>query len=580
MVEAVTGKIEAPILNSNFSELDSKLESVNAGPGGYFETLEQLKVAYPQGSDRFFVVKDSGVSYTYWWKNGAWNKGDVFQPQSISDGGVTRVKIADEAVSRSKTIFYKKTPGNLIDIDNCVVGGYYSGVNGKWSLDPTLKTTEFIKVTAGQRIVRDFFTHIAFFNLSKTFISGITDISVKSFIIPNGVSLMTVAMNVNGLHDEGVYIVSDAEFYERPKKQLVKYSDDKLILTPENISNEQILNKESALFIEQNATANLFNINDENLQKNQVITMSGVWSATADYSTSGFIECKPGDVFEMPSAASFYLFSASKAFIQTVAASNKKITIPDNTDIKYVRFAILNSLIESAVITKNQDMPSNFVPFKEFILDKEIKVRASSIVGDVVFKKKYLHIFGDSITTRDYASEPYWDVINKSSNSLSITVNPRSGSRIAIKEDRTDSLIERYKTIPDGKDAVVVFMGTNDAADNTPIGTLNDGSETTLKGALSLIIDYWQSNYPKTRIGFITPIRRGNVNDVKMKTYSEAIIEVLESNGVPYFNGLELGGLNPYNSSVKTNLMPDGIHPNNDGHLYLLPRLTSFLEML
>lgn len=554
------------------------------GPRDVFYSIIALKTKYPNGEQGTFLVFDSSFpdgAHSFIWNGTTWVDLGPYQATEIADGSVSRHKIASQAVNRLKTIMYTRLPGNLIDTDNCTPGGYYSGIDGRWSLDPTLKTTEFIEVTSGQIIIRDFYTHVAFFDSSKLFVSGIVDQNIKVFTVPNNASYMTVAMNINGLHDEGVYKITDTLFYERVKKQVVTYEDKKLTVSSVNFDMRQVVKKENAIFIKQSSTVNLFNKNDDNFQSNQVLTMGGAWSATADYSTSGFIPAKSGDVFDLPGPTSWYLFSASKLHIQTIAANGTHVTVPNNSDIAYARFAIQNTVIDKAMIIKNGTMPTSYVPFVEYSLDPNIKVNVSSLVNDVSpILKKLLHLFGDSISTRDYASMPFWAVINDISDLLSISVNPRSGSRIAKREDRADSLIERYQSLPAGKDVVLVFMGTNDAANNTPIGSIDDGLETTLKGALTIIINYWETTFPKTRIGFITPIRRGNVADTKLRTYTDAIVDVLEARGVPYFDGLKEGGLNPRNGIVKAQLMPDGIHPNNDGHLYLVPRLIDFMTKL
>ncbi len=97
MVQAVTGKIEASVLNKNFSELDSKVENVSGGPGDTLTSKAELDIKYPKGADFPVVVleSDGKTGYMYTWNpdTKSWKKGALYQERGISDGEIMPAKL-------------------------------------------------------------------------------------------------------------------------------------------------------------------------------------------------------------------------------------------------------------------------------------------------------------------------------------------------------------------------------------------------------------------------------------------------------------------------------------------------------
>lgn len=95
-LKPVKGKIESQELNDNFSYLDSTIRNIDKGsPKGVFDTIQELKDAYPDGNNDIYVVGDSW----YYWGGHDWGKGGVYQAHGI----------ANESVSPDKTTFFKTT---------------------------------------------------------------------------------------------------------------------------------------------------------------------------------------------------------------------------------------------------------------------------------------------------------------------------------------------------------------------------------------------------------------------------------------------------------------------------------------
>lgn len=131
----------------------------------------------------------------------------------------------------------------------------------------------------------------------------------------------------------------------------------------------------------------------------------------------------------------------------------------------------------------------------------------------------------------------------------------------------------RAQLMPKDADMVVVFGGTNDYGHDNG-GELGDALSNdiyTFNGALNNLIKQLKKDYQLSKIVFLTPLHRVNenicVNNTGniLKDYSNAIIEATKRHNVyliDLFNELEL---DPYDQ----NLVPDGLHPNDNGHVIM-----------
>ena len=144
-------------------------------------------------------------------------------------------------------------------------------------------------------------------------------------------------------------------------------------------------------------------------------------------------------------------------------------------------------------------------------------------------------------------------------------------------------LINRYASIPES-DIITIYMGTNDYGHETPMGTINDLEDVSFYGALNVIIPGIQKAQPDAKLVWITPTHRygfgtskllgtaftydylPNGRGYSLNYYVEAIKEVCEKYDVPVIDLFSLSEMDPSLSKVRTQYMPDGLHPNAAGH--------------
>ncbi len=121
-------------------------------------------------------------------------------------------------------------------------------------------------------------------------------------------------------------------------------------------------------------------------------------------------------------------------------------------------------------------------------------------------------------------------------------------------------------------DAVVVFGGTNDyGSGDAPFGDMGSTDSFTFCGAVNSLILKLKEDFSRSKIIFVTPIHRtGEDNpsapDSKtLKDYADAILQICLRHSIPVIDLFAINPINPYD----TNLLPDGLHPSEEGHAIL-----------
>jgi lysophospholipase L1-like esterase len=151
----------------------------------------------------------------------------------------------------------------------------------------------------------------------------------------------------------------------------------------------------------------------------------------------------------------------------------------------------------------------------------------------------------------------------------------------------------RAKEMDKDADAVVVFGGTNDFGHgDAPLGEFSDRTQDTFYGACHVLFEYLINTYPEATIVVMTPLHRGNEDNVRgdgfkpvgtiapLVTYVNIIKEVAEYYSLPVLDMWSVSGIQPKVPVIKQKYCPDGLHPNDAGHALMAKRLEGFLRTL
>lgn len=215
-------------------------------------------------------------------------------------------------------------------------------------------------------------------------------------------------------------------------------------------------------------------------------------------------------------------------------------------------------------------------------------------------KNKKIAFLGDSITEGHGVAEPeniFWNVIARRSGAETYGYGI-GGTRIAPQiHPSVEPKWDRYfasrveDMIPDA-DIVVVFGGTNDFGHgDAPMGALTDRSEGSFCGAFRLLLEKLILRYPDAQIVVMTPLHRDSENrlgvneiglrrEIPLEGYVDAIIAISGYYGIPVLDLYRVSGLQPAVAVLKERYMPDGLHPNDQGHARIADKLLGFLRTL
>ena len=149
------------------------------------------------------------------------------------------------------------------------------------------------------------------------------------------------------------------------------------------------------------------------------------------------------------------------------------------------------------------------------------------------------------------------------------------------------SFCDRFSAMEDDADLVVVFGGTNDYGHgDAPIGTPEDRDPSTFYGGCHFLMKGLIEKYPEATIVIMTPIHRAveervrGEETLRLKNYVEIIKEVAEYYSLPVMDLWAISGIQPKVNVIREKYCPDGLHPNDAGHVLMAERIGNFLERL
>ena len=207
---------------------------------------------------------------------------------------------------------------------------------------------------------------------------------------------------------------------------------------------------------------------------------------------------------------------------------------------------------------------------------------------------------GDSITEGVGVSNiqnMYYYRIQRECGIRELYIDGIGGTRIARQQNPGEDprkdlhFIPRVDNIDEDCDLILVFGGTNDFGHgDAPIGKETDRTEDTFWGACHVLCEKLICRFPKSQIVFISPLHRENEDCVygsekkepvgTLYDYVEIIKTVTRKYAIPFIDMLQISGMTPRVPIYKELYMPDGLHPNDDGHAKIAERVKGFLLSL
>ncbi len=211
------------------------------------------------------------------------------------------------------------------------------------------------------------------------------------------------------------------------------------------------------------------------------------------------------------------------------------------------------------------------------------------------------NFLGDSITEGYGVADSeniYMNILKREYEMAEVRNYGIGGTRIARElqntwdnNDDDRNMCARALTMDPDAELVVLFGGSNDFGHGTaPVGLPTDRTRDTFWGACHEVMTTLITRYPHATIVVVTPLHRHNELDPKgdfgfydlmpLKDYADIIREVASYYSLPVLDLYNISGMQPAVPVIREVYMPDGLHPNDEGHKLIARRMGAFLKSL
>jgi lysophospholipase L1-like esterase len=209
-------------------------------------------------------------------------------------------------------------------------------------------------------------------------------------------------------------------------------------------------------------------------------------------------------------------------------------------------------------------------------------------------KGKKINFLGDSITKgvgTSCGECRFVDIIAREEGLAAARNYGISGTTISYGGAETGkpdtSFCARVPEMDPDADIVVVFGGTNDFghSETVPLGTPQDRTRATFRGACHELMRSLIERYPRAAIVILTPMHRKhertpNTRGAILEEYVDILRETARYYALPVLDLYAAGGIQPAVEKSRETYMPDRLHPNDAGNRLIADRLTAFLRAL
>ena len=462
--------------------------------------------------------------------------------------------------------------------DSRITDGYYIDLSDNVKPLPEWAVTDYFKITDVQEInipSRAGAIAVGYYNWDKELIDSET-LGYYEIGIPTKTTYVRQLKRNTKARYVRFSIYKEDDFF-------IKLKVDDKYNTLDDLLN---LKKFLGLKIVTNADA-------EQEAKGQYISLSGEYKENADwnslYNLYKISDIAYLNIMTMNLAASVAYYDSDKRFIGSQGGDGvypiTKLTPPKNAI--YVRFCFC----------KHYDVSSNFVVLKE---PNSIFDAVKEQEAEPRWNGKNIGFIGDSITAGVGATKLYRDVLAEKFGFNQYTE--------AVGGAQTSNMLDYAKKLKSRNihyDVIFVFGGTNDFNASVEIGnfftvgneTVNKGGnmielkkrtqvfDGTFAGRLNSLSQYLKSNFPDTKIVYLTPIHRAyfngggtniqpselyaNLKGYFIDDYVKAVKQAGQYWSIQVVDLFEKSGLYPLDDACAkyfADATNDRLHPNNLGH--------------
>ena len=601
-VEAIGGKI-AKEANKRVDELEKELVQTNTQLSQKANSNEVVKKGYGTLNDFDESTRAllQGLS-----------DGEVQINAVLGEENVMNKNLAPGSVSGDKLgqgTLKVKYCHNFFDASTVTRGYFISYGNGALQANSSYNASDFILIDNKAEYEQSQWTHYAFYDSNKSFISGIRGDSVAEPLKISNIPTNAKYIRVSGRLDLGFesYYLIDANSDKSSIGKLVipKLVDNQEVILEENFIGTSAIQDKAVtvdkcddLILRAKMSKNLFNPNT--VTRGYFTNwQSGGITANEKYMVSDYIKVEPNTTYMPSKRTHTTLYDANKKFTRgwrDTEAPSDAITTTSNEH--YIRITLNNndSELSSYQLEKGTER-TEYSPYGYSVVDT---INGSPITFPVnvpeTDKFKTSRLYGKKVSwygtsiTQGYA----WCQLVNNAFSFNATNNGVGGTAICKENDNSsmctkNRMLGKYSSvtdsntgevtltgtpIPDDVEVIFVEGGTNDWARNWIIGDkefTENPNDQTFAGACHLMFKNMTELFPNAEIIVVgSPFGKmknrasftnkyGVLNNQNLQTveYGDILLDIAGRWGIKGFNMGRVSGVHDNNVAK---LIPDGLH--------------------
>lgn len=193
-----------------------------------------------------------------------------------------------------------------------------------------------------------------------------------------------------------------------------------------------------------------------------------------------------------------------------------------------------------------------------------------------------LAVIGDSITEGfSYGGVRTYHAVIGERLRFDKVVNHGVGGAAYAKVPPYSSLNDILLQVMPDADVVLVFGGINDLL--SPLGKPDDTDPSTVTGGINILFAGLRTKFALKSVGVVVPLGYNSGperKDARLTAVTNAIESRAQTHQLPYFNLFRQPPFDPYQASDRLKFMPDGLHPNTEGHALIANVLEPFVRDL
>ena len=567
-------------INLNYNTLLSQI--TGGSPAGTFEDLATLQASTTADTSKIYITLDNGYWNYYDSTNEEWTAGGVYLANDYVTG-----------ITPNQLSFIEQKTLNIFDKTKELTHGSMDNY-GQIGTSENHYLTGLMPVKAGVTYYKRNNYSGAFYDENQDMISYF-GYNTSSVIAPAGAKYMQTWFLNEDLNKFYVSTINHYTDYGFNPFYIKDSNLTDLIQSLANLNPKVEINDTD--FFETNDTNIL---NTKNILTGYALNSDGTIQENANFSVTDFLRVPEPtghilvtNCYEVVEFDSSYNVTAYHSGNDT----EKEFDLAEGT--AYLRVCFATYRLPNSLILLNEtvvEYQAKTIHALQFRTNAQLESIINQLSNNATFVSNIQAIaqglpltslkwcaMGDSWTEENNTATNNYVKLVENALNVDVTNLGLSGTGFKRGEGSSNAYYQRVSSIPIDTDILTIMASGNDLSQGYTIGDVTDTGTSTICGCINTLLDNIYSRFTGIRVGIISlaPWQNNTPEDTtNFTTYTEKIRQICALRSVPFIDIFHQSNLRPNDSTFRTNFMPDGVHPNDNGYKLLSNRIIEFIKSL